>query len=626
MCGLCRMFPQAGGHGESDGALFVPIANNLQPTDPEADLVAVPKADLGGDPDLPAMLAENVPAGPPLDLSGGADALAADVALDANAATLIYDRDDGFWSAPAGPGTPAVITFSFLEAPTSQVPAADFSAFGEALRQAARSALAAWAAVAGLTFIEVPAAVGGEIRFGFDASMDGNTVGYAYMPNLTEDGESTVGGDVYLLTSRYASSSGAPGTQVFEVLLHEIGHALGLKHPFDEAPVLAGGLDNTNNTVMSYTHVSGPKSAPQSIDIAAVAWLYGTAAEAASDGVSYSHSQATNVLTTTGSAGRDEAVGVNLNDAMLGNDGDDALWGVRGNDTLDGSNGNDSLDGGFGNDLLSGGAGTDQLDGGASGSDTLDGGAGDDVYLVTRSGLTILDASGTDTARASLSYTLPAAIENLVLTGSAYRGTGNESANWVDGSNNANQLQGMSGNDFLRGFDGADAVYGGAGADTANGNIGNDTVFGDDGADVALGGQGSDIVHGGIGDDPHVNGNRGNDTIYGGDGADTMFGGQDQDVLYGDAGNDRLAGDRGNDTLFGGAGADRFELRTGGGADQVQDFSFDAGDRIQVAAGIGVTLAGGSGGQAEFRLADGSSLILAGIQASAASLAWVVSA
>ena len=607
------LFPLFGGLGESDGARLASI-EFPQP------------ADLEIDPDLPTTLARDaVPSGPPLDLSGGTDALAADATLDANAATLIYDRGDGFWSAPAGPGTPAVITFSFLDASTSQVPSADFTAFTEAMRQAARNALAAWASVAGLTFVEVPAAVGGEIRFGFDGTMDGNTVGYAYMPNLTEDGESTVGGDIYLLTSRYAGASGAAGTEAYEVLLHEIGHAIGLKHPFDDTPVLASTLDNTNNTVMSYTHLSGPKAAPQSLDIAAITWLYGTAAQAAADGISTSYSQTTNVLTTTGGAGRDRAVGINLSDAMLGNDGDDALWGVRGNDTLDGGNGNDSLDGGFGNDLLTGGAGTDQLDGGASGSDTLDGGAGDDVYLVTRSGLTILDASGTDTARASISLTLPAALENLALTGSAFRGTGNESANWIDGSTAANQLQGMGGNDFLRGFDGADAVYGGAGADTANGNIGNDTVFGDDGADWAMGGQGNDIVYGGIGDDPHVNGNRGNDIVYGGDGADTLFGGQDQDVLYGEAGNDVLAGDLGNDTLFGGAGADRFVLGTGGGADRVEDFSFDAGDRIAVAAGTVATLAVGTGGLAEFRLSDGSSLILTGIQAASASLAWVVS-
>src|SRR5262249_6855300 len=151
----------------------------------------------------------------------------------------------------------------------------------------------------------------------------------------------------------------------------------GLKHPFDDTPVLSPDLDNTNNTLMSYTHLSGPKSTPQALDIQAITWLYGTAQQAATDGISTSYDASTQVLTTVGGDAPDRAVGINLADTMSGGGGDDALFGERGNDTLDGGPGNDTLDGGFGSDLLTGGDGNDLLDGGATGADTLDGGPGD---------------------------------------------------------------------------------------------------------------------------------------------------------------------------------------------------------------------------------------------------------
>ena len=69
--------------------------------------------------------------------------------------------------------------------------------------------------------------------------------------------------------------------------------------------------------------------------------------------------------------------------------------------------------------LLSGGDGDDTLTGG-SGDDTLDGGAGNDTYVVNRADVIVEGAkAGIDTARSSISWTLGANLENLVLTGSA---------------------------------------------------------------------------------------------------------------------------------------------------------------------------------------------------------------
>lgn len=72
--------------------------------------------------------------------------------------------------------------------------------------------------------------------------------------------------------SRYLSPTA--GNYAYELLMHELGHAMGLKHPFSGSVVLPAIEDNTDYTLMSYTQKSlhsnyGPN------DIAALYWLYG---------------------------------------------------------------------------------------------------------------------------------------------------------------------------------------------------------------------------------------------------------------------------------------------------------------------------------------------------------------
>ena len=116
------------------------------------------------------------------------------------------------------------------------------------------------------------------------------------------------------------------------------------------------------------------------------------------------------------------------------------------------------------------------LDGGAGG-DIMRGGAGNDSYVVDNTGDVVDETSnggaGTDTVRSSVTFTLAAGVENLVLTGAAaISGTGNAGVNSLDASQNsaANTLKALGGSDVYiigvgdivdesaAGSDGIDAV------------------------------------------------------------------------------------------------------------------------------------------------------------------------
>lgn len=163
----------------------------------------------------------------------------------------------------------------------------------------------------------------------------------------------------------------------------------------------------------------------------------------------------------------------------LGNALSNVLTGAASADTLVGYDGDDTLLGLGGNDTLNGGAGADLLDGG-TGADTLIGGSGDDVYIVDNVGDVVREGldGGYDTVQSSVSFTLGANIEALLLTGTdAINGTGNRLDNWLDGNGADNILLGGAGNDALYGEDGNDTLEGGAGRDDLYGGAGADTFL-----------------------------------------------------------------------------------------------------------------------------------------------------
>lgn len=142
------------------------------------------------------------------------------------------------------------------------------------------------------------------------------------------------------------------------------------------------------------------------------------------------------------------ATGNRLTNTLTGNSANNVLKGLGGGDRLFGNEGDDTLDGG--------------LDG-----DTMSGGIGNDRYLVDNQGDRLIENlnEGTDTVESSVDFTLDANLENLVLTGTAISGIGNELANQLVGNASNNILNGGANSDELIGNSGSDTLTGGAGLD-----------------------------------------------------------------------------------------------------------------------------------------------------------------
>ena len=144
--------------------------------------------------------------------------------------------------------------------------------------EATRLALAEFEKVANIKFLEVEenADQVGTLRFAFTDAVnlidpndpDSQAGGWASGPY-----GSAGGGDIWINSDSMADSEnwerGSSGN--FQTLLHEIGHALGLNHPFDEPVLMPVNLDVTNYTLMSYTH---PSDKPDTADIQEGAWWY----------------------------------------------------------------------------------------------------------------------------------------------------------------------------------------------------------------------------------------------------------------------------------------------------------------------------------------------------------------
>lgn len=373
-----------------------------------------------------------------------------------------------YWSGIEVAAKPTIVTYSFPTAAPGYdaaindpnlTPAAlaSFTAFNATEQQMARDALAEWGNASGLIFIEV-APGQGDINFqelDFTGTGYDGAGGIAYRP---------FGGwdfSIYPYFNSDLDSSGdvfmnADVPMVYGTLLHEIGHALGLKHPTEPWTDFAADpdvvhpvwtVDDPALTIMS--QLSGGTGHLTAIDIQAIQAIYGTSAQDGTQVAAWSWKAAGQILTQTGFATADAIRGSSVVDVINGMDGDDRLYGLNGNDSLTGGNGNDTLDGGPGNDKLSGGA-------------------GDDLYVLTASGDKVTEAlnEGYDRVYATVSVILAANVEELDLFGSAkVTGTGNALPNVIYGGGGANVLKGLGGDDYIVGGAAKDQLTGGSGAD-----------------------------------------------------------------------------------------------------------------------------------------------------------------
>ncbi len=318
-------------------------------------------------------------------------------------------------------GTPAVVTYAFAPDRGHPERAPADAALIEGMREAVRHI----ESVAGLRFIEVDP--GADPMLDLQYTTDESGWSWAQFPFVSATSANTTS----QVLMNDVMSDFSPGTWGFEILLHELGHALGLKHPHDGRDRLDASMDDTSRTLMSYNRLD-PHDAFQELDIAALRYLYGEADGL--DGVTTVFNDAADLFMAKGTRGGDTLIGVNGVSILKGQGGADVLIGREANDRLKGGAGHDDISGSGGHDILMGGRGHDRMDGGA----------GDD-RLIGQGGRDLMDGGTSD--------------------------------------------------DLIQGGGGRDRLFGGTGSDTLAGGRGTDIMVGGPGADVFVAARrGRDIV------------------------------------------------------------------------------------------------------------------------------------
>ena len=338
-------------------------------------------------------------------------------------------------------GPARTIGYAFAQTPPDFFTADDrngFQAFNTAQKSYTRSVLTYIESVLNVHFVETTDTAGADtIVFANNTETTSSGYGYSLQPYAA-------GARVMVnATQRALNPALDNGAEFMRVVTHEIGHALGLKHPFGEpdslghtgpAPYLPDAEDNVLYTVMSYTGVEKNPGKYSPLDIAALQYIYGPST--AYHGTDSRYVIGTTSLMVGDGGGNDTIDGsaqtqditltlepgywsyVGAKAATISASGqitidfgsviENAIGGA-GNDHITGNAAANTIIGGSGNDVLRGGAGNDRLDGGA-GIDSA-------VFAGARAGFTLAQSSAglvvTDNSGAEGSDTLTG-IERLV--------------------------------------------------------------------------------------------------------------------------------------------------------------------------------------------------------------------
>jgi serralysin len=427
---------------------------------------------------------------------------------------------------------------------------------------------------------------GSDINFSLDSNNiyfnNNNYWAVGHFPNPNE----VQRGDIYINAKSSANTiSYEPGAAGWFLLIHEIGHTLGLKHPHDDGgtgrPTFSqlgwGKLDIDYMTVMSYNDdfnynlTTFDPATPMILDVLALQYLYGKNMSTNAGATTYTLTDIPLYSTIWDASGIDTVnvstssqgwyielpniqlstlvdtkagVAMPLFDYLLLNldTSPTCLWWLAGDfENVIGSNFSDQI---YGNSLannINGGGGNDFIQGGL-GADTIDGGTG-------------IDTADYSDKKQSVVVTLNGAAPVSVKVNGIVE----------DSIKNIENIIGGSAADTLTGDANDNVLNGGAGADKLAGGAGNDTYYVDNIGDVVTEAvsAGNDIVYSSVNftllpniemlsmlGDSNINatGNLSNNLITGNSGNNIINGGAGSDILIGGSGNDTYIIDNIGDT------------------------------------------------------------------------------
>ena len=379
------------------------------------------------------------------------------------------------------------------------------------------------------------------------ATSDTPSTAWAYYPST-----SAQGGDVWF-GREFDYTKPVAGNYSWATMLHEIGHALGLKHGHEAEsgfPTLPSSTDSMEYSIMTYrSNVGGHTNyyANEEFGYAQSYMMYDIAALQRMYGADFSTNSGSTVY----------------------------KWNPGSGDTL--VNGQVAIDAG-GNRIFA----------------TIWDGGGKDTYDLSAytTGLEIDLRPGafskfSAAQLAKLSFETDAFARGNIFNALLFNGDLRSLIENAKGGSGGDLIRGNQGINGIAGNGGNDKIYGMDGNDTLNGGSGNDLVDGGNGNDLLIGGSGRDSLRGGNGTDTasYANASKGvvaslvkpadNTNDAAGDTyslIENLTGSDFGDKLIGNSGVNKLAGLAGNDTLTGGGGADIFVFAKGYGRDTFTDF------------------------------------------------------